>query len=86
MDPAALSSVDLGIIATDMWSYNDEAWGKLLGDYKPGQLMAEWVESIPMKRAGSDKDVAGLVAFLASDDAAYITGQAINVDVGMFMS
>ncbi|HEY3536772.1 MAG TPA: glucose 1-dehydrogenase [Trinickia sp.] len=75
-----------GIIATDMWSYNDEAWGKLLGDYKPGQLMAEWVESIPMKRAGSDKDVAGLVAFLASDDAAYITGQAINVDGGMFMS
>src|SRR5947209_11519484 len=44
-----------GIIATDMWSYNDEAWGKLLGNYKPGELMAEWVENIPMKRAGSDK-------------------------------
>ena len=75
-----------GIIATDMWSYNDEAWGKLLGNYKPGELMAEWVENIPMKRAGSDKDVAGLVAFLASDDASYITGQTVNVDGGMFMS
>ncbi|MPW21930.1 glucose 1-dehydrogenase [Paraburkholderia sp. CNPSo 3157] len=75
-----------GIITTDMWSYNDEAWGKLLGDYKPGELMAEWVENIPMKRAGSDKDVASLVAFLASDDAAYITGQTVNVDGGMFMS
>ncbi|MBT2793587.1 glucose 1-dehydrogenase [Paraburkholderia strydomiana] len=75
-----------GIIRTDMWSYNDEAWGKLLGDYKPGELMAEWVKNIPMKRAGSDKDVAGLVAFLASDDASYITGQTVNVDGGMFMS
>jgi meso-butanediol dehydrogenase/(S,S)-butanediol dehydrogenase/diacetyl reductase len=39
-----------------------------------------------MGRAGSGEDVAGLVSFLASDDAAYITGQTINVDGGMFMS
>ncbi len=75
-----------GIIDTDMWAYNDEAWGKLLGDYKPGELMAEWVSSIPMGRAGTGADVAGLVAFLASDDAAYITGQTINVDGGLIMS
>jgi len=75
-----------GIITTDMWQYNDAAWGKLLGDYKPGELMAEWVANIPMGRAGTGADVAGLVAFLASDDAAYITGQTINVDGGMFMS
>lgn len=75
-----------GIITTDMWAYNDEAWGKLLGDYKPGELMKEWVDNIPMKRAGSGADVAGLVSFLASDDAAYITGQTVNVDGGMFMS
>ena len=75
-----------GIIDTDMWAYNDAAWGKLLGDYKPGELMAEWVQGIPMGRAGSGEDVAGLVAFLASDDAAYITGQTINVDGGLIMS
>jgi len=75
-----------GIITTDMWAYNDDAWGKLLGDYKPGELMAEWVEGIPMKRAGTGEDVAGLVSFFASDDAAYITGQTVNVDGGMFMS
>jgi meso-butanediol dehydrogenase/(S,S)-butanediol dehydrogenase/diacetyl reductase len=75
-----------GIITTDMWAYNDAAWGKLLGDYKPGELMAEWVEAIPMGRAGTGEDVAGLVTFLASDDAGYITGQTINVDGGMFMS
>lgn len=39
-----------------------------------------------MKRAGEGKDVAGLVAFLASEDAAYITGQTINVDGGLIMS
>jgi meso-butanediol dehydrogenase/(S,S)-butanediol dehydrogenase/diacetyl reductase len=75
-----------GIITTDMWAYNDDAWGKLLGDYQPGELMAEWVAAIPMGRAGTGEDVAGLVAFLASDDAAYITGQTINIDGGMFMS
>lgn len=75
-----------GIIDTDMWAYNDAAWGKLLGGYKPGELMAEWVEGIPMGRAGSGEDVAGLVTFLASDDAAYITGQTVNVDGGLIMS
>lgn len=75
-----------GIISTDMWAYNDAAWGKLLGDYQPGELMAEWVAGIPMGRAGTGEDVAGLVSFLASEDAAYITGQTINVDGGMFMS
>lgn len=75
-----------GIIETDMWVYNDEAWGKLLGDYKPGELMAEWVRNIPMARAGTGEDVAGLVAFLASADAAYITGQTVNVDGGLIMS
>ncbi len=75
-----------GIIDTDMWAYNDEAWGKLLGDYAPGALMREWVGNIPMGRAGQGEDVAGLVSFLAGPDAAYITGQTINVDGGLIMS
>jgi len=75
-----------GIIGTDMWAYNDAAWGKLLGNYQPGELMQEWVNNIPMKRAGEAKEVAGLVAFLASEDAGYITGQTINVDGGLIMS
>jgi meso-butanediol dehydrogenase/(S,S)-butanediol dehydrogenase/diacetyl reductase len=75
-----------GIIETDMWAYNDAAWGKLLGNYQPGELMQEWVNNIPMKRPGKAADVAGLVAFLASEDAAYITGQTVNVDGGLIMS
>ena len=75
-----------GIIGTEMWDYNDAAWGKLLGDYRPGELMAKWVADIPMGRAGTGEDIAGPVAFLASEDAAYITGQTLNIDGGMFMS
>ncbi len=40
---------------------------------------------IPLERLGSPKDVAGAVAFLASDYASYITGQVIVVDGGMVM-
>lgn len=75
-----------GIIDTDMWKYNDAHWGPLLGEYQPGELMKRWVENIPMKRAGSAEEVSGLVAFLASEDASYITGQTINVDGGLIMS
>jgi meso-butanediol dehydrogenase/(S,S)-butanediol dehydrogenase/diacetyl reductase len=75
-----------GIVGSDMWSYNDREWGRLLGDYKPGELMEEWVAGIPLGRAGTNDDVASLLLFLASDDAAYITGQTINVDGGMFMN
>ncbi|MFH9059776.1 SDR family oxidoreductase [Streptomyces coeruleorubidus] len=75
-----------GIVGSDMWDYNDRAWGRLLGDYEPGELMAEWVANIPLGRAGTDDDVANLVLFLASEEAAYITGQTINVDGGMFMN
>lgn len=75
-----------GIIHTEMWDYNDRVWGKMLGEYGPGELMAEWVEGIPMQRAGTPAEVGGLVAFLASSDADYITGQTINVDGGLIMS
>jgi meso-butanediol dehydrogenase/(S,S)-butanediol dehydrogenase/diacetyl reductase len=75
-----------GIVGSDMWSYNDREWGRLLGDYEPGELMAEWIAGIPLGRAGTSDDVAALLLFLASDDAAYITGQTINVDGGMFMN
>jgi meso-butanediol dehydrogenase / (S,S)-butanediol dehydrogenase / diacetyl reductase len=75
-----------GIVGSDMWAYNDREWGRLLGDYAPGELMEEWIAGIPLGRAGTNDDVAALLLFLASDEAAYITGQTINVDGGMFMS
>ena len=43
----------------------------------------EVIASIPMKRMGKPEEVAELIAFLASDSSAYITGQVINIDGGM---
>ena len=47
--------------------------------------MKKWLEDIPLGRLGEPDDVAGLVLFLCSDAAKYITGQAINVDGGKVM-
>jgi NAD(P)-dependent dehydrogenase (short-subunit alcohol dehydrogenase family) len=43
----------------------------------------ELIETVPMKRFGQPEEVAGTVAFLASQDASYITGVEINVDGGI---
>lgn len=75
-----------GIVVTDMWAYNDEKWGALLGDYAPGELMAEWIANIPLGRAARAVDVVNLLLFLASEAGSYITGQAVNIDGGMFMN
>lgn len=75
-----------GIVATDMWSYNDIEWGKLLGDYQPGELIAKWISEIPLGRAATKGDVTNAILFLASDAGSYITGQALNIDGGMFMN
>lgn len=46
-------------------------------------VRAEVLKKIPLGRLGSPDDIGGAVAFLASDAAAYITGQVITVDGGM---
>ena len=50
------------------------------------KLMAKFMERIPMKRAGEPEDVADVIAFLASDDARFVTGTAIPVDGGLSAS
>ncbi|MCL6627470.1 3-oxoacyl-[acyl-carrier-protein] reductase [Alicyclobacillus shizuokensis] len=51
----------------------------------PGQAKEHMLQQIPLGRIGRPEDVAAAVAFLASDAAAYITGQVIAVDGGMAM-
>jgi len=54
-----------------------------------GEEAEKWkdamVRGIPLKRMGEPEDYAGIVALLASDDGAYITGQAISVSGGLTM-
>lgn len=68
-----VNAVAPGFIATDMT--------KVLTD----DQKAEMARSIPLGRAGQPEDVANAVLFLVSDEAAYITGQVLNVDGGMVM-
>ena len=68
-----VNAVAPGLIATDMTSV------------LPEKVIEEMASGIPLKRAGQPVDVAKAVLFLVSDDAAYITGQTLNVDGGMVM-
>jgi NAD(P)-dependent dehydrogenase (short-subunit alcohol dehydrogenase family) len=44
--------------------------------------MSRRASSTPLRRAGTGDDIAGVVAFLLSDDAAYMTGEVVSVDGG----
>ncbi len=54
------------------------------GCINPEQKKA-FIENIPLKRIAEPEDIANAVAFLASDEASYITGQVLNVNGGLFM-
>jgi len=50
-----------------------------------GALKESYLARVPLRRFGTPKEVANLVVFLASDAAAYITGQTLAVDGGLYM-
>lgn len=54
-------------------------------DVLPDAAKEAMLNQIPLKRPGTDQDVAYAVAFLASNEAGYITGQVLNVNGGMYM-
>ncbi len=51
----------------------------------PAEMKENILKMIPLGRAGSDSDVAHAVSFLASEEAAYITGHVLNVNGGILM-
>ncbi|GGM62059.1 MULTISPECIES: acetoin reductase [Micrococcales] len=71
-----------GIVGTGMWDLIDAEMHKING--KPlGKNLQDNVEGIALGRIETPEDVAGVVSFLAGDNAVYVTGQVIIVDGGM---
>ena len=70
-----VNAVCPGVIITEMTAHLRQNEAQL----------QKWLEDIPLGRLGDPEDVTGLVLFLCSDAARYITGQAIHVDGGKVM-
>jgi meso-butanediol dehydrogenase/(S,S)-butanediol dehydrogenase/diacetyl reductase len=67
-----------------MWDKLDAEWTALEG-WPRREAWKRRTAGIPLGRPEQPEDVAGLVAFLASSDSDYLTGQAINIDGGLVM-
>ena len=59
-------------------------WSKFLEKHEE-RVRAE-MERTPLRRWGTPEDVAGVIAFLASEDAAFVTGEIVNVSGGWYLS
>jgi meso-butanediol dehydrogenase / (S,S)-butanediol dehydrogenase / diacetyl reductase len=79
-----VNAVCPGLIDTPIWHRSDKNMGMDTGSTVK-MVVESSIESMQLKitRAGTPEDIAGTVAFLCSDDASYMTGQAINVCGGM---
>lgn len=54
-------------------------------DVLPDEVKKKYLDNIPLGRFGTPVDVANVVAFLASDESGYVTGQVIDIDGGLVM-
>jgi len=70
-----------GIVDTPMWDMIDREVAKLEGG-PVGSVKARFVSNIPLGRIQTPEDMANIVAYLASADADYMTGQAVNYSGG----
>ena len=79
-----VNAVCPGVIATDFTKWRFELEAQILNS-TPEDREMEMAQTIPLGRLGTSEEVANLVAFLASNQSAYMTGQAINVTGGQLM-
>jgi acetoin reductase-like protein len=73
-----------GRVATSM-EEREIGWEAKLAKTSIEEIKKAYIQSVPIGRLETPEDVAKVVVFLASDDAAYITGDAIEVTGGMFL-
>ena len=81
----SVNTICPGNILTDLMRETGAAIEKRDG-LEPGQFLRERDASIPLGRLGDPADVAHLIVFLASDRGAYITGQSIHVNGGLYQT
>lgn len=81
-DGITVNAYGPGIVGTDMWVEIDRRFAELTGA-KVGETYKKYVEGIALGRAQTPEDVAAFVAFLASPDADYMTGQTPLIDGGL---
>lgn len=79
-----VNAVCPGVVPTAMWEQIDRDRGRIAGR-AAGESIESFIGRIPLRRAGTVEDVAGLVAFLCSPDSDYMTGQTLNIDGGFEM-
>ncbi len=79
-----VNSVCPGFVATPMQT-RELAWEASLRGTDPESVKQMWINDTPLARLQTPEDVAKVVAFLASDDAEFITGESISVNGGAFM-
>ena len=79
-----VNAVCPGVITTDFTQWRFELEAELLNSTAEDR-QAEMIQTIPLGRLGASEEVASLVAFLASGQSSYMTGQAINVTGGQLM-
>ena len=77
-----VNAVAPGLIDTPFNQILDQKIGVEKQGLKPGEMLAKRAAEIPLGRIGKSEDVAGVVAFLVSPDASYITGETIIVAGG----
>jgi meso-butanediol dehydrogenase/(S,S)-butanediol dehydrogenase/diacetyl reductase len=69
-------------VTTGLGAWQNEYFSKVVGAASVEDYLARMAERIPLRRAGLASDTAGAVAFLCSDEAAYITAESMNVSGG----
>jgi meso-butanediol dehydrogenase / (S,S)-butanediol dehydrogenase / diacetyl reductase len=79
-----VNSVCPGFVATPMQT-RELTWEAQLRGTKPDLVKHMWIDATPLRRLETPEDVAKVVAFLASDDAAFLTGESISVNGGAYM-
>jgi len=80
-----VNAIAPGVIDTPMWAQVDALFARFEG-LQPGEKKAAVGRAVPLGRMGVPGDIAGAAVFLASDEAAYITAQTLNVDGGNVLS